>query len=278
VRTIQTTKPRPELSEFVETYANREMDCGDAMFSQANSSSLHQGIAFYFDGRTVLEYPDGRSRPAPKAYIFGGLAPPCGGVSFAGHVLAFAIFLKPLSLWPLFRIPSNIIFNKDFDAEHLLGQGVLHLWSELAECETFQERVLAAEHYLLPFASRARGRTLIAKTAHHMLDRNGAVRIDEIANQARLSVRHYERRFLEEIGLTPKTFARTTRFQKALDAKRLFPGRNWLSIAHEFGYFDQMHLVRDFQCLCGVTPNNFLDLSGDIQPWSLPARTTLEFR
>lgn len=278
MRTIQTAKARPELNEFVEIYAHREMDCGDAVFSQANSSSLHQGIAFYFDGQTVLDYPDGRNRLAPKAYIFGGLIPPCGGASFTGHVLAFAVFLKPLSLWPLFRIPSNIIFNKDYDAEHLLGQGILDLWSELAECETFEDRVLAAERYLMPFASRARGRTLITRTAQHMLDRKGAIRIDKIADQARLSVRQYERRFLEEIGLTPKVFARTTRFQQALDAKRFFPGRTWLSIAHEFGYFDQMHLVRDFQRLCGVTPNNFLDLSGDIQPWSLPARKTLELR
>jgi AraC-like DNA-binding protein len=278
LRTIKTAKPRPELSEFVEVYAQREMDCGDAVFSQANSSSLQPGIGFHFDGQTLLDYPDGRTRPGPKTYVFGGLTPPCGGTSFSGHILAFAIFLKPLSLWPLFRIPSNVIFNRDYDAELLLGREILDLWSKLAECETFEARVLAAERYLLPFASRSRGRTLITRTAHHMLDCKGAVRIDEIADQARLSMRQYERRFLEEIGLTPKTFARTARFQRALDAKRFFPCRTWLSIAHEFGYFDQMHMVRDFQLLCGVTPNNFLDLSGDIQPWSLPAHKALELR
>jgi AraC-like DNA-binding protein len=278
VRTIQTAKPQPELSEFIEVFAQREMDCGGAAFSQPNSSSLQQGIAFYFDGQAVLDYPDGRSRLAPKTYVFGGLTPPCGGVSFSGHVVGFAIFLKPLSLWPLFRIPSSVIFNKDYDAEDLLGREVLDMWSKLAECETFEERVLAAQQYLTPFVSRARGRTLIARTAHYMLDRKGAVRIDEIADQARLSVRQYERRFLEEIGLTPKSFARTTRFQHALDAKRCFPRRTWLSIAHEFGYFDQMHMVRDFQRLCGIAPSDVLDLSGDIQPWSLPAHKTLELR
>ena len=108
------------------------------------------------------------------------------------------------------------------------------------------------------------------RTAHHMLDRNGAIRIGEIADHARLSVRQYERRFLEEVGLTPKTFARTRRFQRAFDAKRFFPQRTWLSIAHEFGYFDQMHMVRDFQILGGDAPSNLLDQSGDLQPWSLP--------
>jgi AraC-like DNA-binding protein len=275
VRTIKTAKPPPELNEFVEVYAQREMQCAGALFSQPNSSALQQGICFHFDGQTILDYPDGRSRVAPKTYVFGGWTPPCGGASFSGHVLAFAVFLKPLSLWHLFRIPSNVIVNKDYDAEDLLGREILDLWSKLAECKTFQERTVATEHYLIPFVSRARGRTLIMRTAHHMLDRKGAVRIGEIADHARLSMRQYERRFLEEVGLTPKTFARTTRFQRALDAKRFFPGRTWLSIAHEFGYFDQMHMVRDFQSFCGIAPSDVLELSGDIQPWSLAAHQTL---
>ena len=54
---------------------------------------------------------------------------------------AFAVFLKPLSLWQLFRIPSSILVNKDYDAEDLLGREILDLWSKLAECNTFAERI-----------------------------------------------------------------------------------------------------------------------------------------
>ena len=270
MRTIQTAKPRPELSKFVQVYGHRETECTDALFSQPDCSALEQGIAFNFAGQTTLNRPDGRSRIAPKAYIFGGLTPPCGSQSFSGHVRSFAVFFKPLSFWPLFRIPSSVLVNKEYDAEDLLGPEILNLWSKLAECKTFQERIFVAERYLMPVVSCAGGRTLIARTAHHILDRNGAIRIGEIADHARLSVRQYERRFLEEVGLTPKTFARTRRFQRALDAKRFFPQRTWLSIAHEFGYFDQMHMVRDFQILGGDVPSHLLDQSGDLQPWSLP--------
>jgi AraC-like DNA-binding protein len=270
VRTIQTAKPRPELSKFVQVYGHRDMDCTGALFSQPDCSALEQGIGFNFAGQTTLNRPDGRSRIAPKAYIFGGLTPPCGSQSFSGHVRSFAVFFKPLSFWPLFRIPSSVLVNKEYDAEDLLGPGILDLWSKLAECKTFQERIFVAERYLMPVVSCAGGRTLIARTAHHILDRNGAIRIGEIADHARLSVRQYERRFLEEVGFTPKTFARTRRFQRALDAKRFFPQRTWLSIAHEFGYFDQMHMVRDFQILGGDVPSHLLDQSGDLQPWSLP--------
>ena len=56
------------------------------------------------------------------------------------------------------------------------------------------------------------------------------------------------------------------------------PGRSWLSVAHEFGYFDQMHMVRDFQLLGGNAPNDVLEQSGDIQPWSLAPHQALELR
>ena len=124
-----------------------------------------------------------------------GLTPPCGGTSFAGHVLAFAVFLKPISLWQLFGIPSNIMVNKDYDAEDRMGRDVLEFWSKMAECTTFRQRIRAIEKYLLPFAARARVRTMIMRTAKHILVRKGAVRIDEIAFHAALSVRQFERRF-----------------------------------------------------------------------------------
>jgi AraC-like DNA-binding protein len=76
------------------------------------------------------------------------------------------------------------------------------------------------------------------------------------------------------MGLSPKLFARIARFQMALDAKRNTPARAWLSIAHEYGYFDQMHMIRDFQNLGGDTPGQILHQSGDLQPWSIGSPMT----
>jgi hypothetical protein len=42
-----------------------------------------------------------------------------------------------------------------------------------------------------------------------------------------------------------------------------------MSVAHEFGYFDQMHLIRDFHSLAGKAPTLVLQQIGDLQPWSL---------
>lgn len=44
------------------------------------------------------------------------------------------------------------------------------------------------------------------------------------------------------------------RFSFAYKYKEKYPNMNWISIAHQCGYFDQMHLIRDFKAFAGFTP------------------------
>lgn len=44
-----------------------------------------------------------------------------------------------------------------------------------------------------------------------------------------------------------------------------------MSVAHQLGYFDQMHMIRDFQSLGGNLPSDIFEQIGDYQPWSLTA-------
>ena len=143
------------------------------------------------------------------------------------------------------------------------------MWLRLAESKSFEQQIKVAEDYLLPFAMNARAQTAVMKSARHTFRYKGAVRIEELAHHCGLSVRQYERKFAAEIGFTPKLLARVTRFEGALDAKRLSPGRSWLSVAHQLGYFDQMHMIRDFQNLGGDIPSQVIQQSGDLQPWSV---------
>jgi AraC-like DNA-binding protein len=60
-----------------------------------------------------------------------------------------------------------------------------------------------------------------------------------------ISDRQFERRSLAWAGVPPKALARVSRFQRAIRKHRAGHA-SWLQIAHEVGYYDQMHLVRDF--------------------------------
>jgi AraC-like DNA-binding protein len=274
VHRIRTALPRRELKDFVRVFAQRDISCVGDGFRQSDIGSLEQILAFDFADLATHHYMNGQSELALRIGVVGSQTAASSYAHFKGRHDAFGIFLKPLALWQLFRIPPAVFANQRGDGRDLLGNGIYTLWLRLAEKNSFEERIQVAEEYLLPFASKALPRTLVMETAQHSYCRNGAVRIQDLASDCSLSLRQYERRFETEIGFRPKLFARLTRFQAALDAKRKSPQGSWLTIAHHFGYFDQMHMVLDFKKLGGLAPSEVLQQIGDYQPWSLSTHAT----
>lgn len=79
-------------------------------------------------------------------------------------------------------------------------------------------------------------------------------RIDAVAATACLSPRHFERLFLQHIGLSPKTFAGIARFQHALRLRDAQPDWTWAHVAQDSGYYDQAHLIAGFRRFSGSPP------------------------
>jgi AraC-like DNA-binding protein len=86
----------------------------------------------------------------------------------------------------------------------------------------------------------------------------GGARIPPIAKRVGLGLRQFERKFVQQVGLSPKLFSRIARFEAALDRMGRSPQGSWTEVAHRFGYFDQMHLVHDFSRFTGETPTRTL--------------------
>lgn len=83
---------------------------------------------------------------------------------------------------------------------------------------------------------------------------NGNADLDYAARQANLSPRQFRRRCLEESGLTPKRLCRVLRFRHACRMAGAGARLSWSDIALEAEYFDQAHLIRDFNQFTGQTP------------------------
>lgn len=86
---------------------------------------------------------------------------------------------------------------------------------------------------------------------------HGRLRIGALAAYLGMSRRTLERRFDAGVGMTPKLFARITRFQHAFrQIQQTGPG-TFSHVAHRCGYFDQAHLIRDFHDFAGTSPSRF---------------------
>ena len=84
-----------------------------------------------------------------------------------------------------------------------------------------------------------------------------------------LGLRQFERTFLSEIGMSPKLYSRVARFQTVLDTKINRQDARWADLANDYGYHDQMHMIKDFQKLSGLTPERLMSRIGDMRPPAL---------
>jgi AraC-like DNA-binding protein len=79
--------------------------------------------------------------------------------------------------------------------------------------------------------------------------------VGAVARELGLSDRRFTLWFAEQVGLTPKRFARVRRFQRVLPPIR--EGRELGDLALEHGFYDQAHMTREFRAFTGVSPTEY---------------------
>jgi transcriptional regulator GlxA family with amidase domain len=85
-----------------------------------------------------------------------------------------------------------------------------------------------------------------------------SIGIEDMVNEAGMSVRNLNRRFLNATGLSPRQYLRRVRIETA---KRLLEGRNAPvdRIAEQVGYGDTRAFIRAFGVLAGLSPGQYRD-------------------
>jgi AraC-like DNA-binding protein len=87
--------------------------------------------------------------------------------------------------------------------------------------------------------------------------RKGQFRVAELAEYCNLSSRQLQRQFQDIVGVSPKALARAIRFEEIRKRLMFDPDQSLTDLAHEFGYTDQAHFIRDFKELADRTPGDF---------------------
>jgi AraC-like DNA-binding protein len=200
----------------------------------------------------------GTAETCPKAVVVGMLTRPHAELLLQGALRSFVIMFQPAGMSALFPVNLCELTNRGFDAHSVMGKPIAELEERLANCRSFAMRVGEADAFLsrrIPYRADA---DLVSFATDMILACDGRVRISDLATDAGIGSRQLEREFGSHYGMSPKLYARITRFQAALDSKARSSVKSWTDVAHEFGYHDQMHMIHDFEEFTGETPTQTL--------------------
>jgi transcriptional regulator GlxA family with amidase domain len=97
-------------------------------------------------------------------------------------------------------------------------------------------RIEVIEAYLLgKLAKRKAQMGLMQRTVDMILKEIGNVSLSDICEKVNISSRQLERKFKEQIGLSPKLFSRVVRVNHAMKLLRTNPEYNWQDIIYLCG-------------------------------------------
>lgn len=172
---------------------------------------------------------------------------PCAGAEIVG------VHFKPGGAFPFLGVPAFELADTHVDLEALWGRRARVLRERLAAAP-LGEKFTILEDALVDWLVRPVRRHPVVPFALGELSRKG-VSVRSVAEEVGLSHRRLVEVFRAEVGMTPKTFSRVRRFERAVARVRgSAAAPEWARLAFECGYFDQSHMIRDFVALAGLSP------------------------
>ena len=175
-------------------------------------------------------------------------------IKVCNRLNAIRVDFLPGAMYRMLGIPMNELVDGGFDAVDFFGAEIRTINHQLQHISDLEEGKNIVEKFLLKKITRLKNNLPFDSAMCVLLKNNGIMTVEQTASLACLSVKQFERKCKERVGLGPKTYARILRFSKAYRLHEAFPHLSWTKITYEAGYYDQMHLIRDFKVFAGVNP------------------------
>jgi AraC-like DNA-binding protein len=212
---------------------------------------------------------DGPASVMPQTYLSGPMTYQRAQICESGQIQVFNVLFHPTGLNRLAGINMASLVNAAPAASDVLGRSAFALDDSVRLAPNFHSRVAAVERWVAMMLEKREPDAVIERASRLLMTGQGRARIGNLVRRSGLSASQFQRRFAIEVGMTPKLFARTIRFDAAMTAHHNAPNRSWTDIVHELGYFDQAHFIGECRAFAGVLPSG---LVGEWENTRFPAQ------
>lgn len=220
------------------------------------------GIIAPFKGDFFHEDKTGILRKYPQSF-FVGIRTKNANLTIYGDYGLFGIVFYPQIFHHLNLTSPKDLINNNASVSDVLGVQGSNFEEELFLAKSFNEKVEIASKYLIAHFKTLNVITnkfdLIINEIHgDFYDK----KVEDLAVMCNMSVRHFNRKFKDVMGINPKKYNRIIRFRKAIDyIKKNDINQNLTAVAYSFSYSDQGHFIKEFTEFAGTTPFKYFNKS-----------------
>lgn len=176
-----------------------------------------------------------------------------------GKLQMLSVLFYPHGSRMFFNLPMSELHNLSVPLDAIWGAEARELEEQMQELPILADKIMLLEARLIKhLLQQANPSVLRMEHNIRLINQQAAnIQIDKLASEACLSRKQFERLFKEFIGVSPKQFLKTVRFQYSLYLQQHQMTENLTDLAIQSGYYDQAHMINDYKDLSGITPKKY---------------------
>ncbi len=249
--------PPPPLSRFIEmiwtvqgtsNYTREKVLPNGAIELIINLGSFHK-VVNKADERRFEVYRESWIAGVQEEYIL---------IEALKESDLIGIRFRPGGAYPFLRFPTSEITNRVLDSDLVFGVLMHDLRERLLETKEPGQRIRLIEDFLLRRMDPASEDPLIAHALREIRNGDGRRLIRELSREVGLSNKQLISRFRKVVGISPKLLHRILRFQSVINCVKHRRRVSWAEVAQQCDYYDQAHMIRDFQLFSDSNPSHYL--------------------
>jgi AraC-like DNA-binding protein len=252
--------PDPRLRPCVIHYCGYDEET--ASFSRRlEAARLKAPLIFNFGAPIAVRTsdPPGEWQRHASGFV-AGLDDSYALVETPGCQSGVEVYLTPVGAGLITGVPMRHLRGRVVALDDLFGPVGGLLREELVEALGWEERFAIVDRFLLArLADTEPPPPSLAWAVSRLHASRGAIEIGSLTAELGCSRRYLIGMFNDHVGLPPKLFARILRFEHALELAD-GGGIGWAEIAQRCGYYDQAHMIGDFQQFSGHSPAAYMSL------------------
>lgn len=253
----QVFDPQEKLSPYLKCYWNLDNDEDSAPHSRERifPDGCIELIFNYAD--LMQKFENGKAEIQQRHFIHGQLKK-FMELESTGKVGIFSVRFQPAGLQPFIDFDVSQLTEKTMTVAEIWGDSGSDFEKQMQAAQTISDRIATTENFLLHRLAQSRKNDpAISLCVGAIVATSGRATIEELSEQFHIGKRHLERKFLATVGLSQKLFSRIIRFNHALQLIENKDFSTFTHVAHEGGFYDQAHFIRDFKAFTGLNPKQY---------------------
>ncbi len=253
-----TLLPAPDILK-------RDVECfriahysGEEGFALTVSPNGMPGIVFqHNNGQSPVETistPSRSTSSIPTVYIYGQTTEPGVMNHKKGPYTTIQVILKPHALHTLLGINASALTHRLVELHEFSAPS---LAEQLLEATNEQEQLALLTSFLVAQFKQENPRDTFVEESLRLIHQHiGAIQVKFLLDHLHISERQFERRFSQTVGVPPQVYLRVKRFHEAVRLMKTGQFEALTAVAHELGFHDQSHFIRDIKAFSGLTPKS----------------------